>query len=205
MVIQGGKKIMQVCILDVGMGNPQSVYRMFEELDANAKVISTPSEFDVALDNVILVIPGVGTWDKGIELLEGLGWVEFIQNNLGHFRLLLGICLGMQLFFKSSDEGNKQGLGILDGHVGRLQNSKSINIGWREVRFVKDLGFSDSRFYHVHRFSVCRVGQPHIRGLEENGAVVCVEKDNILGFQFHPEKSHYYGKLLFKEILEKYA
>jgi len=203
--MQDGIIIMQICILDVGMGNPQSVFRMLEELDANAKVISSPSELGSSLENVILVIPGVGTWDKGIELMKGLGWIDFIQKNLEHFRLLLGICLGMQLFFKSSCEGKKQGLGILDGHVGRLQNSKIINIGWRKVRFVEDIGFTDSRFYHVHRFSVCNDGQSHIKGFEENGAVVCVEKDNILGFQFHPEKSHYYGKSLFKEILDKYA
>lgn len=196
---------MQINILDIGIGNPQSVFRMLEELDANAKVLSSPSEMGTDLENVILTIPGVGSWDKGMERLESLGWVDYIHANLRHFRLLLGICLGMQLFFKSSAEGSKSGLGILDGHVSFTQNLKNINIGWRKVRFVEDVGFSDSRFYHVHRFSVRNDGQSFIKGFEENGAVVCVQKDNITGFQFHPEKSHYYGKTLFKEILDKYA
>lgn len=196
---------MQIYILDIGIGNSQSVFRMLEELGAKVKVLSSPTEISVDLKNLVLIIPGVGSWDTGMERLETLGWVNYIHENLGRFRLLLGICLGMQLFLKSSAEGKKKGLGILDGHVIPARNQKNINIGWRDVSFAEDLGFSDSRFYHVHSFAVRDDGQSFIKGFEENGAVVCVEKGNVLGFQFHPEKSHYHGKTLFREVLERYA
>lgn len=196
---------MRINILDVGIGNSQSVFRMLEDLGAKVKVISSPSELDTELQNEVLIIPGVGSWDTGIERLEGYGWADYIRGNLGHFRLLVGICLGMQLFFKSSAEGHKNGLGILDGHIVPVQNEKNINIGWREVRFSEDVGLSDRSFYHVHRYVVRDDGQSYIKGIEENGAVVCVKKDNILGFQFHPEKSHYHGKTLLREALSKYA
>ena len=196
---------MQIYILDIGIGNSQSVLRMLEELGVKVKVLSSPSEISADLENVVLIIPGVGTWDTGMERLETLGWVNYIHENLGRFRLFLGICLGMQLFLKSSDEGKKKGLGILDGHVIPARNQKNINIGWRDVSFAEGLGLSDSRFYHVHSFAVRDDGQSFIKGFEENGAVVCVEKGNVLGFQFHPEKSHYHGKTLFREVLERYA
>lgn len=193
---------MHIYILDIGIGNPRSVARMLEELCVNVELLSVPSDLCADLRNVILVIPGVGSWDKGMERLESLGWADFIRSHRTNFRLLIGICLGMQLFFESSTEGIKKGLGLLDGHVVATQNPQNINIGWRSVRFLEGANFSDSRFYHVHKFAVRNEGQSFIMGYDENGVVVCVQKGNILGFQFHPEKSHFYGKTLFKEILD---
>ena len=196
---------MRIAIVDVGIGNPASVQRMFEELDVNTYLVSAPVDLGRELDDIMIVLPGVGTWDRAIEKLESNGWVVFLQENSNHFRLVLGICLGMQLLFHKSEEGQSPGLSLLDGRIEFFSKRNTINIGWRDVKFIGGSNFTDSRFYHVHRLALVDDGQPFIKGIENSGLPVCVEQDNIVGYQFHPEKSHYYGKKLLEELLKKYA
>jgi len=196
---------MEINIIDVGIGNPTSVLRMFEELNVHARLVGTPVDLDTDLTDLMIVMPGVGTWDRAVGKLERAGWIEFLQENVTKFRSVLGICLGMQLLFDKSEEGEKPGLSLLDGRIGYFQTTNVINIGWRDVTFDSYSYFTDSRFYHVHRLALIDEGQPYIKGKENSGLPVCVEHKNIVGFQFHPEKSHYYGKKLLKEWLQKYA
>lgn len=189
-----------VYIINVGVGNVASIKRMIEELDIEVDVVEKPSEILGRVENVCIIIPGVGSWDHFIATLEKTGWFDYLLEYRLKFRGIIGICLGMQVMFKSSEEGNRKGLGIFDADVKYAFHSKKINIGWRSVKFITECIFSSSRFYHVHQYSVEDRGQDFIIGRDENGCIVGVRKSSIYGFQFHPEKSHFYGKRLLKEV-----
>lgn len=187
-------------IIDVGVGNVAAVKRMIEDLDIEVDVVKSPSEILEPVDNICIIIPGVGSWNNFITILKETGWFDYLYQYHLKFRGIIGICLGMQIMFKSSEEGNLNGLGIFDAHLKYAFPSKKINIGWRNVNFITESVFSSSRFYHVHQYSVEDREQNFITGRDDNGCIVSVQKSSIYGFQFHPEKSHFYGKRLFKEV-----
>lgn len=196
--------IKNVLVVDYGMGNLKSVQRAFEKVGAEVNISSSPLEI---ADAETLVLPGVGSFGRGMEKLQRLELDLAIRNFVKTGKPLLGICLGMQLLFETSTEfGNQKGLGILAGAVQKIpQDSESgqcrtvPNVGWHElkktlaeVRLPQGLVQDKSTFYFTHSFSVL----PDDDAITESVLDYCgyevvasVRSGNVLGVQFHPEKS----------------
>lgn len=203
---------MDVTIIDAGIGNVRSVLRMFEEVDADAEIVSEPA---AACTAKRLVLPGVGAFDAGMGGLDRRDW-RLTLNELGLDRRIpvLGICLGMHLLFERSDEGSAAGLGWITGEVRKIDTGgdprlKLPHMGWAEVTPVRDNPLLVAghdvlpRFYHVHNYAAACTDPTDVIGTAIYGAtfVSAVQRGNIFGVQFHPEKSHRFGM----ELLRRFA
>jgi glutamine amidotransferase len=194
-----------IAIVDYGMGNKRSVEKALEHVGAQPLV--TGEHDDVrAADAVIL--PGVGAFPEAMRRLRASGLDEVVHERAAAGVPLLGICLGMQLLFETSTEHEgATGLGLLPGDVSALQAPKLPHIGWNEVRFAREsplvAGLGEAAaFYHVHSF-VCRPLDPDdILGYGEYGErfASIVQRDNVMGAQFHPEKSSRDGLTLLRHF-----
>lgn len=198
-----------IVIVDYGMGNIGSIVNMLKKCGSQCIVSSTADDIDNA-DRLIL--PGVGAFDTAIQNLNKIGLLPVLEKKVfGQKTPILGICLGMQIFAQNSEEGQLEGLGWIKGRVkrfslGGLENKNKIpHMGWNEV-FIKKNHFlfeglyEKARFYFVHSYHfVCESeGDILAQTLYGYEFVSAIQKDNILGVQFHPEKSHRFGlKLLY--------
>lgn len=193
-----------IVVIDYGMSNIGSVLNMLRKVGAEARSSSDPKVIALA-DKLIL--PGVGAFDNGIEGLKQRGLIEILNKKVLHHRTpIFGICLGLQLFSRKSEEGNLPGLGWLEADTIRFQFKGSSNdlkiphMGWNEITIKREnpllSGFEDvARFYFVHSYHVvCQHTEDELArshyGIDFTAAV-CHE--NIMGTQFHPEKSHKFG------------
>lgn len=183
---------------------------MFEAAEASVEIADRPE----ALGSVKrLVLPGVGSFDAGIKSLQN-GWISLLHELAFSRRVpVLGICLGMQLFCRKSEEGLLPGLGWLDADVMQLDREGSPNLklphmGWAVVTPVRinplipsDEG--EQRFYHVHRYRAVCDREEDVLATAEYGMrfTTAVQRDNIFGVQFHPEKSHRFGLGLMRRFL----
>jgi glutamine amidotransferase len=185
---------MRIAILDYGMGNLRSVEKALERVGAEA---DRTADAGRARDADGLVLPGVGAFPKAMRRVRELGFDELVRERLSEVPVL-GICLGMQLLFESSSEGEgEQGLGLLPGKVEPLSANglKVPHIGWSPVRWEKDSRLaegidSETPFYFVHSFAP-RPGAAELLGSAAYGArfACAAERENVFGVQFHPEKS----------------
>ncbi|MBC7113801.1 MAG: imidazole glycerol phosphate synthase subunit HisH [Candidatus Methanomethyliales bacterium] len=195
---------MKVAILDLGLGNLLSIRRGLER--AGGEVVLASSERE-ASDAEAVVIPGVGAFRDGMRALEGFrGVIEDIRSG---GKPTLGVCLGMQLLFEKSYEGGEyQGLGLIRGDVVRLPNSVKVpHMGWNDITLVKDsplLKDLDSKdyFYFVHSY-YCRTDENVVLATTDYGVQIpaILEKKNLVGTQFHPEKSGKKGLVFLKNFL----
>ena len=200
-----------VTIVDCGIGNIRSVQRMCQAADASAEIVSDPAAI---ADARRVILPGVGAFDAGMGALGEGGWIEPL-NRLALERKvpMLGICLGMQLLCRRSEEGVKPGLGWIEADVVRLDTGgdpklKIPHMGWSITRPAKPNpllpeGEGEQRFYYVHKYrAVCDRREDVLAtatyGTEFTSAV---HRDNIYGVQFHPEKSHRFGMALLGRFL----
>jgi glutamine amidotransferase len=185
----------RIAILDYGVGNLRSVEKALEHVGATASISRDPAEVG-ACDGVVL--PGVGAFPKAMERIRDLGLDELIRERRDAGVPILGICLGLQLLFDSTTElGGASGLGLLPGEVAELDapGLKIPHIGWSPVRWEKESRLaagieSETPFYLVHSFAP----QPQAGDLLGSAAygarfACAVERDNVFGVQFHPEKS----------------
>lgn len=200
-----------IFVLDLGLGNVASICRMIEKVGGKAKLIRLPSNLRPGTS---LVLPGVGHFDHGVRILRAAGFDSQSFSDLleGNCRIL-GICLGMQLLCKSSEEGSELGLGLINAEVKRFRfpaadNLKVPHVGWNVVRpeRVSPLFTSfdqEYRFYFVHSYQVIPDDASIIIGTANYGVDFCAafQKDNIFGVQFHPEKSHRFGMALLKRFV----
>ena len=197
-------------IVDYGMGNLNSVAKAFENLRAEITVSSLASDLERA-DRIVL--PGVGAFAKGMKNLNDLSLIEPLRQHVCEAgKPFLGLCLGMQLLAEDSYElGHHQGLGWLPATVKPVEASgdfKSIHIGWNDVSprgncpLFAGLG-AEPNFYFVHGYHVVCDDEDLIAGTTEYGYefVSAVQKGNILGVQFHPEKSQETGLALLRNFL----
>jgi imidazole glycerol-phosphate synthase subunit HisH len=185
----------RIAILDYGMGNLRSVEKALEHVGALATITDDPAAVRNA-DGVIL--PGVGAFPKAMERVRELSLDDLIAERLAAGVPILGICLGLQLLFESSSElGGATGLGLLPGAVAELEADglKVPHIGWSPVRWETESKLtegieSETPFYFVHSFAP-RPADTHLLGSAVYGArfACAVERDNVYGVQFHPEKS----------------
>jgi glutamine amidotransferase len=182
---------------------------MYRRLGFYAEPISSPRAL-VPGDRLIL--PGVGAFDHGMGAIQQSGFSDYIQSAVADGYPLLGICLGMQVFARCSDEGAREGLGLLAADVRRIAPDDPTlrvpHMGWSIVNVVRDnpllpMIHDEQRFYFVHGYHmVCDDAADVIATTPYGGEIVSVVRHrNLWGVQFHPEKSHRFGKML----LERFA
>lgn len=194
-----------IAIVDYGMGNKRSVEKALEHVGAQPSITGAAEEIRAA-DGVIL--PGVGAFPEAMRRLRARGLDAVVRERCASGVPVLGICLGMQLLFDSTTEHEgAAGLGVLRGDVTALRAPKLPHIGWNEVGFSRPgpltEGLGDAAaFYHVHSF-VCRArDEADVVGRGDYGErfVSMVARDNVMGVQFHPEKSSRDGLALLRNF-----
>jgi glutamine amidotransferase len=191
-------------IVACGLGNIASIQRMFEAVDCDADIITNPSDIDRCGK---LVLPGVGAFDEGMRLLDEGGWIEPLNRAAIERRVpILGICLGMQLLCRGSEEGDLPGLGWIDADVrildtGGNRQLKLPHMGWSDTEPARDSDLlsrdgEEKRFYYVHKYRVICEREEDVLATANYGEtfVSAIQRGNIHGVQFHPEKSHRFGK-----------
>lgn len=202
---------MKVAVIDYGMGNIGSICNMLKYIGTSHIVSSDLNEIRQC-DKIIL--PGVGHFNLAMQNLQSRDLVGPLQQLVIEKQMpILGICLGMQLLCSFSEEGNVKGLGCIDAEVRKFQidpNSrlKIPQMGWSTVNFKQQNSMSvglgdEARFYFVHSYYVECSNDEDIWGVSEYGHefVSAFVSRNIVGVQFHPEKSHKYGIQLFRNFV----
>lgn len=201
-----------IVIVDYGLGNLMSLLYKFKKIGIEATVSSKEKDIKSAEK---LILPGVGHFAKGMENLKKYNIIPVLEEKVLEEKTpILGICLGMQLFTKKSEEGFVDGLGWIDAKTVRFtfggENSLKIpHMGWNTVQIKKKRPLfknieNGSRFYFLHSYHVCPEDRSYIitKTLYGQEFVSSVQKDNIFGVQFHPEKSHKNGIRLIKNFAE---
>ena len=201
-----------ITIINYNAGNIKSIQNMLKRIGAKSCISSSVDEIEQAEK---LILPGVGHFDYGMKNLHESGLIEVLNKKVLIDKVpLLGICLGAQLFGNRSEEGVLSGLGWIDMEVVKFdenklpKNLKIPHMSWNEIKIKKQSklleGLNDeSRFYFVHSY--------HMKCNNENDILAntnygyeftsAVEKENIFGVQFHPEKSHKFGMKLLENFV----
>lgn len=200
-----------IVIVDYGMGNLGSIASMLRKCDAEACISASP---DVIADASKLILPGVGAFDSGMKALRERGLEQVLTKKAFSDRVpILGICLGMQLMARRSEEGQETGLGWFDAECVRFRFSQTAesrkvpHMGWNDVVGADDLGLGGDeipRFYFVHSFHIQCQNASNVIGRSTYGYEFAsvIRNENIMGVQFHPEKSHRYGMRLLRWFAE---
>ena len=209
----------KIVLIDYGVGNLLSVQRSFEQVGYPIEITNDPI---LIMKADKLVLPGVGAFNKAMKAIISLNLSGHIQEFAKINRPILGICLGMQLLFDSSEEnGNTKGLGLISGKIVPIKNYisggiKVPHIGWQELQINKEFGHHkplilnginhSDNFYFVHSYIANVEDKSHqaahcaYGGIEIPAVVV---HGNIVGCQFHPEKSGKSGLKIIKNFCEK--
>ena len=201
-------------VIDYRIGNVNSVVNMLKKIGVLSRIVNSAEEIE-KVDK--LIIPGVGSFDAGIKKLRESGLVEpILKHAVREKKPILGICLGMQMLGRKSDEGEELGLSLIPFDSVKFKfnkvdgANKIPHMGWnyvdiclKEDKLVKGLA-NDPRFYFVHSYHALCDSDENILmkckyGYEFPAAV---KKGNIYGLQFHPEKSHKYGMVILKNFTE---
>lgn len=206
---------MNIAVIDYNAGNLGSVKNMFKRIGVEVSISGDPEVISKA-DK--LVLPGVGRFDYGMEQLIRLGLVNVIREKVENGKTpILGICLGVQLLTEYSEEGDVAGLGLVKGKTiafdkSKLQaNQKIPHMGWANVeeysssKLFKGM-YEEPRFYFVHSYHLQMQNSPDIMVKAHYGYAFAagIEYGNVLGVQFHPEKSHKFGMKLLENYVNNY-
>jgi imidazole glycerol-phosphate synthase subunit HisH len=199
-----------IVIIDYGIGNLASVLNMFKKIGVKEVVVSGDKDVITKADKILL--PGVGSFDAGMGNLEQSGLISILNDKALKEKVpVLGICLGMQLLSKKSEEGVKPGLAWIDAETIKFNLDPALKLkvphmGWDYIKVKRENPLiemeSKSRFYFVHSY--------HVKCLDEKQSLATchfgvdftcmVNKDNIFGTQFHPEKSLKFGMRLLENF-----
>jgi imidazole glycerol-phosphate synthase subunit HisH len=198
-----------ISIVNYGVANVGSMLNMMRKLSIEAQTIATPEEIRRAEK---IILPGVGAFDHGMKTLVDMGLAEPLRERVVKDRIpLLGVCLGMQMLGRGSEEGTAAGLGVVQGYSKRFvpNGSAAIRIphmGWSELAIRTRGGLMQdleaARFYFVHSYHfVCDDPSDELAsaryGIDFTAAV---HRSNVWGVQFHPEKSHRFGMTLLRNF-----
>lgn len=199
-----------VAIIDYDAGNVKSVEKAVESLGYKA-VLTREKDKILAADHVIL--PGVGNFGACMDKITQYGLVDVIKQIVDKKTPFLGICVGLQLLFESSEESpGVAGLGLLKGKILRLPDKEGLkipNIGWNNLKFKnKSRLFNEIKegefLYFVHSYYLCAQDEEIVSSTIEYGTTIhaSIERDNVFATQFHPEKSSEIGLKILKNFLE---
>jgi len=194
-----------IVIVDYGCGNLNSIKNMLRKIGYDSVITSSFEELEKATK---IILPGVGSFDTGMKNLLDSNLQPILEKRALKDKIpFLGICLGMQLMTKGSEEGVLSGLGWFDAETKRFSSSidyklKIPNIGWNDIAIKKESeifkGIDSPRFYFVHSYYIQSNQTSDILASADYGIeyTCAFSKDNLFGVQFHPEKSHKYGMKL---------
>jgi glutamine amidotransferase len=201
-----------IAIIDYGMGNLKSVKRKMDRIGVESIITSDPEEIKKSYK---IILPGVGHFAKAVSEIKSRGLWDLLSDQvIVEKKLVLGICLGMQLMAKHSEEGDTDGFGWIDADVVRFKVSdtkkfKVPHTGWNTINPIKDsllLGSinSDSEFYFVHSYHLkCNNSDDIIaETIYDYYFTSAFQKENLYGVQFHPEKSHDAGEIMFRNFIK---
>lgn len=205
---------MTITIINYGLGNLGSIKNMLKAIDIDAVVSENNQDI---VNASALILPGVGHFGHGMVNLAEHRVIDVLHKEIiERKKPLLGICLGAQLLMDESEEGEKKGLGWIKGNVKHFtdrygKNGRPLKVphmGWSSVTPNKTDLFDhmdeDRRYYFVHSYHLCPENEENIlvRSYYGGEFVSGVKKENITGVQFHPEKSHQYGMIFFRNYFE---
>lgn len=204
----------KVALIDYGMGNLRSVRRALEKAGAEVSLVRSPEE---ASDTAALVFPGQGAIVDAMRELEKSGFDAFIRKWIRDDKPFMGICLGLQILFEHSEEGNTEGLGVFRGNVKKFPTDSGLKIphmGWNTVsinvnnsgKLAENLKTDGESFYFVHSYYVETPETDIVWSFSEYGLrfVSGIRRGNVFAVQFHPEKSQEKGILLYRNFLNSF-
>ena len=203
----------EILIVDYGMGNVGSIMNMIRKVGGRSFLSNDPEEICTAGK---LILPGVGNFNMGMQNLQGIGLDQALNEARNNGATILGICLGMQLMCRDSEESDQKGLGWFDHPTRKFSNETADggqllvpHMGWNSVttesshsstaRFVED-----GRYYFVHSYYVDAAGEEDCLATTTYGSTKfasSIGRNNVQGVQFHPEKSHKFGMALFTRFV----
>jgi len=201
-----------IAVVDYDMGNLHSVCKGLENVGAVPKITDSPAIIEQA-DAVVL--PGVGSFDPAMQNLRSRNLIEPIKSAIASRKPFLGICLGLQILFESSEEGVEPGLGVIAGKVRRFRSEPGLTIphmGWNQLQFTqRDLPLwqnlpSDPWVYFVHSYYVDPVDREVRSAIVTHGSqnvTAAIAKDNLMAVQFHPEKSSSTGLQMLSNFVSQ--
>lgn len=200
-----------IAIIDYGIGNLASVANMLKRIGVRAEITSDPTKIESA---DALILPGNGSFDGCMERFRATDFATIVEDRVLNKKVkILGICVGAQMLGKSSEEGDLPGLGWIDMTCKKFPDDIGVRVphmGWNHVHCEKEnhsllQNFDESyRFYFAHRYYLEPANQNDVLLTCEYGfkIAVGVEYQNITGVQFHPEKSHRYGKSFLSNFVQ---
>lgn len=190
-----------IAIVDYGLGNVRAFANVFAALDVQCSIATRPEQLQGATK---VILPGVGAFDQAMKRLQASGMRALLDEMVQQRGTpVLGVCVGMQILATSSEEGSEPGLGWIDGHVAKFEDTFAgrpiwvPHMGWNGVRATRagrlmDGLDADARFYFLHSYYMrCRSQDDVLAVTEYGDEFACaVARQNVFGVQFHPEKSH---------------
>ena len=198
----------EIAVINYGAGNLRSVVKAFEHIGYPATVTTDPRKV-MAADGVVL--PGVGAAGDTMTNLHARGMVDAIATVIAKKRPFFGVCIGLQVLFERSEEDVAKCLGLLGGYVRRLPAGVKVpHMGWNQVRLTESHPLfhgiaDDSYFYFVHSYYADPTEQSAVVGLTDYGATFAsaLAQGNLIGTQFHPEKSGRLGLQLYRNFVQR--
>jgi glutamine amidotransferase len=204
-----------ITIVDYGTSNLGSMQNMLKKIGASSRIAASARDLENATK---IIVPGVGSFDAGMKKLHESGMIPALnQKALVEGVPTLGVCLGMQLMTESSEEGELPGLGWVEAKTLRFDQRsqpdlKVPHMGWNEVTPAKASALiadfaPDARFYFAHSFHVMCKSEADVLLRVSYGAgtfAAAFERDNLMGAQFHPEKSHRFGMTFLRNFVERF-
>ncbi len=203
----------KILIVDYGMGNLGSISNMLKYIGSDSLITS---DIETISNAEKIILPGVGHFNRAMNNIFELGLYEILLKKALVDKVpFLGICLGMQLLCRHSAEGNRDGLGLINADVVEFKLEKAYKVphmGWNQIEPNTDSKIltnldSTSRFYFVHSYYVKADNNSNVLTYTDYGYKFVsgiTNNENIIGVQFHPEKSHKYGVTLFQNFIEKF-
>ncbi len=201
-------RYLMIAIIDYGAGNIKSLQFALDKLNKESVLTTDPQ---VIRDSDSIILPGVGAFKDAMDAINDLGLAGVLKQEAAAGKPILGICLGMQLFYERSyEDGDWEGLGLLKGNVRKIKDTVKVpHMGWntitknKENPLMNDLP-DDVYVYFVHSYAVGSLEEDSLVGSTQYGGVVpaIVQQGNITGMQFHPEKSGDIGIKLLKNYGE---
>jgi glutamine amidotransferase len=200
-----------IAVVDYGVNNVGSVLNMLRHLGVEAVAAHDAGDL---VEAPSIILPGIGSFDTGVTNLRNAGLFDALKARVQeHGVPILGICLGMQLLTKGSEEGRLEGLGLVDAFTrrfvleGAARSLKVPHMGWNDTDCIDAELFDglqgDARFYYVHSYHVHCADPADVAARCTHGApfTAALRRGRVFGTQFHPEKSHRFGKLLLQNFL----